>query len=727
MGIFNNEYKIVVGVSTQKLFDNKYTEIRDAVIGAVLNNGNMVDNVKQVMGNGLAASVRKYNNITEKYYPAPSYVPTIDYNSYLNFGLVFPAEPITGSFEAPPMLTYAQTKYFFYDYKTLYDLINSGGTNRIEFNYYWCNRYHPLGYLTTEYMPNFMGWNELTKEVTQHPPEVTALGNVIKVEWHGNTKMSMTGPRVWLKVITTTGSLDYLYTPLNLNDWMGFDKSLLVFLYRENGFLKAKHFPISSLDRDLAEAILSDNYSKTARYITTSSIIKSKVPLKDDNNNAYQAGTIRALKALGIELNQITEAILSTEGGNDPSIIDDAFIGFGVNIRSNDKVLISYMFDFFNYVRQVIKIKTKADWDFFLANYSSAAQNYTLKDTYNNVAIRGGDNNSYGHTIRFTWMESTTVEEYIGKVGATTKEAIIRPYLDVAGNEVDDSSLILRRQITPTHIIRLEVRGLSYVAETYPNSYAYYRMSEYADDAKNHIYLPIVTGLIDQYGVFEKGTIFNEGLILTVFAKDVVKIPWYLGQQFLGLIKIVAIVIALVTFNPQGSGFVAILKELALEAIKQIVLAKLLGIAIKEVAELIGYDATAIIIALVAAYGVYEYTLTDNVWAEELLQLVQLAQNSFNNVVTDDMAKVTADSAYFNEKYQEALKAIEEVQSQFAPKIDEIVSRRFSFKFDPNETPEMFYNRTIHTGNIGVASLDSVSTFVRRKLTLPKNRDFSGD
>jgi hypothetical protein len=43
------------------------------------------------------------------------------------------------------------------------------------------------------------------------------------------------------------------------------------------------------------------------------------------------------------------------------------------------------------------------------------------------------------------------------------------------------------------------------------------------------------------------------------------------------------------------------------------------------------------------------------------------------------------------------------------------------------ESPDDFYNRTVHSGNIGVASLDAISSFVAVALVLPKMNDTIGN
>lgn len=43
------------------------------------------------------------------------------------------------------------------------------------------------------------------------------------------------------------------------------------------------------------------------------------------------------------------------------------------------------------------------------------------------------------------------------------------------------------------------------------------------------------------------------------------------------------------------------------------------------------------------------------------------------------------------------------------------------------ETPDEFFNRTVHSGNIGVLGLDAISNYVDTALTLPKLSESIGD
>lgn len=726
MGLFSNEYKIVVGVSTQQLTKGQYTELRDAALDAIINNKNVVENITSNLVSGLKANVMKYHN-----YVSSNILQNNNSLWLYDENVVYKYDESTGTYLA---FLYKKVKYFYYDYAKLIAIFEKEtGLTDILPEIYWSDTKDYWSYMYHYYMPNFMGYNKETNEVADYPPEINALGSVKKVTWHGKnngsyTLLGMAAMTLYFTVYFNDGTeTNYTYYPLNISDWQSGDKNLLVFAYKDStNIFRTYEIDLNRPKYSYLKAAIDANYAANHKYIPTISIRKNFINLVDSPTSEEYKHTEKALKYLGTDLKTLTDSIMSTEGGNNPNIIDDAFVGFGINIRSENKLAIRYLFDFFLLYNRISRNLGTDIWD-RIDEYSAGLTTFYIEQAYTNLELFGGDlSNNYKHSIRCAGIIVSLQTGVISEIGVTTKEIILRPNRFIKDDfYIDDSSLMLYRQINATQYIQIDVRGLQFVGQTYPNAFAYYYLSDVNDDAKNHIHVPLVIGLLNQYGSFEQGELFKEGFILTIYAKDVVKIPWYLTEDFLGLIQVIAIVVSIVTFNPSGTTYYEILKQLALEAIKQILIAKLLKIGIKEAANILGYDATAILIAIALVYGVYEYTFSDVTWADDLLQLAQLAQNSFNNIVMDDLAETKFESEQFNEKYNEAMKAIEDVQSTFAPKIDEIITRRFSFYFNPNETPDMFYNRTVHAGNIGVASLDDVSTFVERKLMLPKNRDFS--
>lgn len=723
MGIFNNEYRIVVGVSSQQLIKGKYTELRDSVLDALFNKREVTENLKGTLNNGMSASVQKYTRFAHR---------KLD-KSYMgvSFGDATFSEPVYGDLGAPiATKTYDHYKYFFYPVEEIQALFQSYRAGELCTTYRWQDRYNPLKYLREVYAPTWLGWNPVTKVTEIVPPDISALAGFTYMTWAGTfatVVLHEWGPSLRTTLHFADGSSrEHEYIPLDVGGWMGDGKDLL-WLQSDQGSIE---IPVSSLPLDLIDIIRKSVYTADAIYIPTVSIRNTKVNLVDEPNSEYYLPVSRALNAIGIDMDTMTAAIMSTADGNDPEIIDDAFVGFGANIRSDNQIVINYMFDFFNYAIQCGYTQPKSKWDDFADHAAESILDFWLDQQYVNMQVAGGEgtvNSTYQHTIRWIWNSRTLTTGTIGPVGTVLKNAILRDYLDVGGFEVDNSSLILRKQVAVNQIIEIEIRGLSWVGQTYPGAFAYYRMTEYEDDGKNHIYLPLIRGLWERYGVFEQGELFKESLVLTVFAKDVVKIPWYLREEFLKVVQIVLIVYSIFTFNPQGTTYVEVLKQLALEGLKQIIITMIIGEVIKQLVDLLGTKNTELLIILAVIYSAYQYTIGNTGWAESLLKETFLAQNSLNNIIKDDYEKILEDIKTRDKEYKDAFEAIEKVNEEmFAPDISHLFARRYLFKFDPNETPDQFFNRTVHSTNITEPSIDYVGSFVSNLLQLPKNRDFGG-
>lgn len=715
MGLFDNETQIVVGVSTQRLLEGKSTELRDTCIDAILNGKDIGFNLKGTLTSGLKSSVMNYHRIISK---LQNYSNTLIYD----FPEMF---PLNGTYEI-----WRNTKSFVYSYSLLINLFwnKTGKTHLLFTKCYWTNRIYPYHYLKADYMPNFMGWNPTTKEIADIPNDIIALGSVSKVTWAGlptTVILQPWGCELYFTIHFSNGTTkEYTYIPININNWMDANKSLLVFEY---GTDEAAYIELSDIDDDniLAE-ITNSTTSVNNKYIPTVSVRRNSINLVDQTNNDNLKPVKKALDIIGVDIQSITDSIMSTEGGNDPNKIDDAFIGFGVSPATKSVEGKNYLFEFFGYLTTNVGMKrTKADWEYFLQNYNSQAQNFFIKGQYCLFQLNGGESNNYKHTIRYLYAEHKSVVGSIGEVNKVTTEIVVRPKLKFGSTDVDDSSFIIRKQINTGVYVEIEVRGLIWVGETYPDVVAKYYLSDYQEAGKNHIYFPIITGLLKNFGIFEQTSILYESMILTVYAKDEIKIPWYLTASFLNLVQIVVLVVSLFTFNPQGSTFAALIKELGYQAIKQIILAKIFAVVVKGLVSVLGYEKTAVLIALATVYGLGTFALnTKSTWAIQLLQASSLAQNSFNNVIKEDLINTLQETENFNEKYLGLMDEIQKVKDQFAPSILPILSRRYVFAFNPNETPTQFFNRTVHTTNVGVLSLDDASTFVERMLQLPKNSDF---
>ena len=192
------------------------------------------------------------------------------------------------------------------------------------------------------------------------------------------------------------------------------------------------------------------------------------VPIREDNVSlskmaAYPSAK-RLLKKIGVDVDDVLEGI---EANPDIGDIDYAYIVIGFNMNSTSTAVINYMHSFFSYAADNSRV-TKDTFLSWLASHEAGTtsnlppiNSLTIKD------IR------YRATIEYRYITKTVVKGVLGKVGTVDKEIVIRPklrYYNEASNgnftfgsssySVEDSSLIIKKQLTETTYEEIEVRGL---------------------------------------------------------------------------------------------------------------------------------------------------------------------------------------------------------------------------------------------------------------------------
>ena len=95
-----------------------------------------------------------------------------------------------------------------------------------------------------------------------------------------------------------------------------------------------------------------------------------------------------------------------------------------------------------------------------------------------------------------------------------------------------------------------------------------------------------------------------------------------------------------------------------------------------------------------------------------------------NTQITSDIMDVEKEMALFESDSEKQWDALEEaskiLDSNSGINPIEMVSPLRSYKAFPAESPDAFYNRTIHTGNIGVLVLDVIENYAGIMLKLPE-------
>ena len=242
------------------------------------------------------------------------------------------------------------------------------------------------------------------------------------------------------------------------------------------------------------------------------------------------------------------------------------------------------------------------------------------------------------------------------------------------------------------------------------------------DETDDILLIPIDRSITDSYSIPDREKLYSRSLHFVFNSVQIIKVKWYQRGVFKTIITIVGIVIAVVSLQPEIAAAVlagtsAAYLTLALIIIENLVIGLVLGAAFKLFVKLIGIDLAFFIAIVAALYGAYQAIEAGSVagapWAQELIRLSTGLSKGISDNLQDMMKDLVGD-------YQQ----LSVMKDDFAKEME-----RTSKLLDSNnhlspfvifgESPNDFYNRTVHAGNVGMNGISAISSYVDIALKLP--------
>jgi hypothetical protein len=169
--------------------------------------------------------------------------------------------------------------------------------------------------------------------------------------------------------------------------------------------------------------------------------------------------------------------------------------------------------------------------------------------------------------------------------------------------------------------------------------------------------------------------------------------------------------------------------------LQQVVISTVIVEAAKLLVDLIGFEAAFLVAVVLSAFsftadrGLLGSQVKGAPWAEELLRVSTGLSRAIEIKTASAFRKYEKDLAEFLLLQEEKTEELEAAQAllEFESLIDpfEFVGMApFSIY---GETPQEYFNRTVHSGNIGVEALNAISGYVDTALTLPRTNETVGD
>jgi archaellum component FlaF (FlaF/FlaG flagellin family) len=273
-----------------------------------------------------------------------------------------------------------------------------------------------------------------------------------------------------------------------------------------------------------------------------------------------------------------------------------------------------------------------------------------------------------------------------------------------------------RRQITESIYEEIQV------VELYTEFHILNDKTAIGDDDDPILIVPLDHSITEHYSTRERELLYSRSLHYIFNSVVTIKLKWYQT----GFFKFVMIVIALVCayygmaevsaqiFAAVTTGAYLVAMSLIFTLVLQaIILQAVFKFFVKKLGTKFAF-ILAIIAAVASMYiGVQAGSLQGTPWANELLMVSSGLTQAIDAQVKVDIGELIGQMSEFEKYTEEQLKLIDSAKDL----LDQ--NHQLSPFVIFGEKPEDFYNRTIHSGNIGVVSIDALSSFVDSKLTLP--------
>lgn len=422
--------------------------------------------------------------------------------------------------------------------------------------------------------------------------------------------------------------------------------------------------------------------------------------------------------------------LLNDKVQEEPDVIDvqQSMLMFGLTPGEQNPACIEYLFKHFSilYENSVASANKANDLqDKFKLYTTSPSQVQVIKDAI------------FTMTFQYGGVAKRRLPGSIGPRGKYTSEyAVVRQNdqrfytngKEGVGTDVtvpEQSAWIYRWQVTDAVYEEVAVYGLR-------ANYEVHRKKGFgAGPTDPELLIPIDREIMRTVSVRSREQVLSRGLHFFVSTAIKIKTPWYASGAFKIVMLVVAVIITIFSAGTAWQSIVAAAAvgttALVITVITMIVGAMAIQYGVKLFVRKFGPKVG--IIAAVAAMALGSYGASTNAsWGEVLLSvgtnLATSTQSAYQDIVNSIQNDMEMFTLYAQGAFQDLADAKEQLglnQQYIGLEPLEMVYRNPDIRL--GEDPNDFYNRTVHSGNIGVTSYDLVEYFVDTKLTLPTLAD----
>jgi small-conductance mechanosensitive channel len=437
--------------------------------------------------------------------------------------------------------------------------------------------------------------------------------------------------------------------------------------------------------------------------------------------------TEKMLKYLNMDYKDIGDSLHENDDIKD---IDQAVLMLGVPITGTNELEMEYLFEFFdNHLAKMPAGSAPA--------YSTGVSRLnTTPDTSYAIDISDAD---FRITLSFDSITKKLGlgEGKIGDHGNVVEEVAN----DIVGVDMSfvapTNARLIRRWVTETMYEEIRVVNPKLRYHIYKSKGA----ESSLDDER--LLIPLDYEVVRKINLLHREELYFRSMHFVFNSHVVQKTKWYQSGIFQAVMIVVAVVITVMTY---GQGWQSLAAALAaggaaaaaaawtiLQGILWYVFkAMVFQFVLQELVEIIGIEVAFYLAIAAAMYGglkLYQNDMVLNATAQNLLGgamgLTSAAQTELKSMFEDYQSDVEEFNLMQEGKFEE----LEEVNRELDSGIDlnpfTFIGKEPMLLF--GEDPDEYYARTIHSGNVGLESMNIVQNFVGISLRLPTMQETTGD
>lgn len=435
-------------------------------------------------------------------------------------------------------------------------------------------------------------------------------------------------------------------------------------------------------------------------------------------------------KYLGMDYQQVGEAIHENPDIGD---IEQAMMIMAVPANSQDQYDLKYLYEYFN----VLYYAEDAAGPTLSLSSFLTTDGFTSREG-RAIVIKDKE---FQMTVRFTGMSRKRIAGSIGVVGSYAggfgEISIEEEYQDM------DGSPGIRIVKYPYHYYRKQTsRSMYEEVRVFDLKTSYHIWRKYSTTAageSDNLLIPLDRSIPKLFSLPDREVLYARSLHNLFNTRVTYKVKWYQSGWFKIFMIIVAIVLTIIAGPVGYASWAALIAAgataIAMYVVTYIAFSFLMQYAFQLFAEAVGVEIALVVAVVAAAFGGYQ--ALNKVGSLSLEAVKQATANIFVKIGTG-LAKAAMSVHQQNQMiaYQNELQEFELFKDAAFSELEEI-SKLLDMKSltDPfefigevpliiwGESPQDFYQRTVHSGNIGVETLNVIPNYVSHSLKLPEARD----